>query len=83
MPHFDTSSRQLELVDRFYAAYRTRDVKSSKPLMAKDYKYKTLPEIPDLPEMTKEQHFETYDKLFAASTHFDVGDGGIAFDSLG
>ena len=83
MPYFDTSSRQLEFVDRCFAAYRTRDVKNAKPFMARDYRYKSLPETPDLPEMTKEQHLETYDKLFAASTKFDVGDGGIAFESLG
>ena len=62
MSHFDTSSHQLELVDRLYAAYCTRDIKNAWSLLAREFRYKSLPEHPELPEETKEEHFEMYGK---------------------
>ena len=73
MSYFDTSSRQLELVDRFYAAYRARDIKTSWPLLAREFRYKSLPEHPEHPEETKEEHFETYGKKIASCIDIDVG----------
>jgi ketosteroid isomerase-like protein len=72
MAYFDTSSPQLKAIDEFYAAYRTRDMQNVEPLLAKDYRYKSLPDRPDLPEMTKEEHIRLYAPKFAACTKFDV-----------
>jgi ketosteroid isomerase-like protein len=72
MAYLDTTSSQLKAIDEFFAAYRTRDIKNAEPLMAKDCKYKYLPDHPDLPEMTKEQHIQLYAAMVAACTGFDV-----------
>ena len=72
MPYFDTSSRQLEFIDRFYGAYRTRNVEHIRPFLAEDYIYKAFPETPELPEMTKEKHLEIHGGMFAACVKYDV-----------
>ena len=73
MPHFDASSCRLELLDRLYAAYRTLDIKNADPFMAKDSRFKAVPELPGLPEETKEQHFERYGAVVTACANLDVG----------
>ena len=72
MALFDTTSSHLKALEEFWAAYRTRDMQIVEPLLAKDYRYKSLPDHPDLPEMTKEQHIQLYAPMFPVATKLDV-----------
>lgn len=72
MTFIDATTPQLKLVDQMFEAYTTRDMKNVAPFFSKDFAYRSLPKIADLPDQTKEGHVEAFQPLFAGLVKLDV-----------
>ena len=63
---------QLKAVDRFYEAYRTRDLKNAEPFMSKNFIYKTLPKSAKVPDLAKAEYLEKFGPMFASLAKLEV-----------
>ena len=81
----NATTPQLKAVDKFYEAYRTRDVNNAGPLFSKNYTYTTLPKNPAFPDMTKAEHIARIGPIFATLTKIEVRiqHRGAAFELAG
>ena len=68
----NATTPQLKAVDRFFAAYRSCDLKIAEPLMAKNYTFKTLPRSAKVPDLTSAEHIEKFGPMFASLTKIEV-----------
>ena len=82
----NATTPQLKVVDKFYEAYRTRDINNVGPFFSKNLTYKSLPKNPAFPDsMTKAEHIAMIEPIFASSTKIEVRvqHRGAAFELAG
>ena len=72
MSNFDATTPQLSVVKNLVDAYSTFDFKNIKPFLSKDFKFQTLPKVPELPDQTMEEHIEMYAPFFSSFTKLEV-----------
>ena len=72
MTYFDTTTPQLKVVDRLFAAYRSCDPQNLAPSLSKNYKFQSHPKTSDLHDQTGEEHIESLRLKFAKLTKIDV-----------
>jgi len=68
MANINATTPQLRVVKNLFDAYLTLDYKNSEQYVSKNFKFQTFPKTPDLPDETKEGHFERYGALLSLVT---------------
>lgn len=72
MTYIDATTPQLELIDRVFQAYSTRDISNVAPFLSKNFVYTTFPKIADMPDQTMKNHIEVFGPMFARMAKLDV-----------
>lgn len=70
--NFDTPTPQLKVTRTLLESYMTRDLSKVEPLLSKDFKYRSFPEVDHHPEETKEEHMENWGPRFSSFSKVDV-----------
>ena len=72
MSSFGATTPESKAVQNLIDAYLTCDLKNIVPLTPKNFKYMSLPAIPEHPDEEKEAHLERYAPLFSMFTKVEV-----------
>lgn len=72
MANFDATTPLLQGTKALVDAYFSRDFSKVEPLLSKDFKYRTYPEVDHHPVETKEEHIRHYGQKFASFPNVEV-----------
>jgi hypothetical protein len=70
--NLDATTPQLKVVDRFFEAYSTCDLKNAAPILSKNYRYRPFPKGPNLSDSTKEEHLASLGPALARLAKLEV-----------
>ena len=68
----DAKTPQLKVVKAWFDAFIAHDSSKIGAVLSKDFAYQTLPESIGLPEETKEQHIQRYERALTMINKFEV-----------
>lgn len=69
---FDAPTPQLKVTKTLLESYITRDLSKVEPLLSKDFKFRSFPEVDHHPEETKAKHIENWGPRFSSFSKVDV-----------
>lgn len=72
MATFDATTPQLKVVKNFVDGFLSRDIKSVRSVIAKNYVFNTLPKTAEAPNEMKETGAERHGMILAALTKIEV-----------